>query len=376
MLTNFPRSDVREKFIGAVLVRLRLASLAVLALGPVVVVASFPLAASGDPLPGEYPVFGPAGADILLGNWGSVFDDPAVQAGPFQLILYGVPWLLDLSATGEWLLFYSLVTAILALLLGFSVAVTLTLRPGWSPLSVTVGAIAVGLFANFIPLAVFLGHPSQVVIPALWALAAVSARQNRFVLAAVVVGLSAGWEMWGVLGAPVIFLATSPRFAKAALAGVATLVAIYGPFLVFGNFAMFELGWPVRSATAIGLLFPELEVFPWWMRLLQALLALTAGVVVARLTRHSPSSVWLVLVAIIGVRLVGDPLVSGYYWIAAAITAVGLVAMSVHDKNWLTAGLGSGLCVLAWLQPPQPVLVTLAFVAVTVAIVLQLKKKP
>jgi hypothetical protein len=375
MRNLFPPAEVSRRFIGAVLVRLRLTGLAVLVVAPVVVLASYAFATSIDPLPVEYPIFGPAGADILRGNWGSVFDDPAVQAGPFQLIMYAIPWLAGTSSTGEWLLFYSVNTAALALVFGFSVSATLRLRPGYSALSVTVGAIVVGLFANFIPLAVFLGHPSQVVIPAMWALAALAARQNRFVLAAIVVALSAGWEMWGVLGAPVIFLAANPRLVKAAIAGVATLTVVYGPFLLAGDFAVFELAWPIRPATLIGLLFPGLEVFPWGLRVLQALLALSAGVAAALLTRRSPSSVWMVLIAIIGVRLLADPLVSGYYWIAAAIAALGLVAMCVYDKKWFTAAFGAGLCVISWIQPPQPVVVTLAYVALTVAVVLFDRRK-
>jgi hypothetical protein len=348
-----------------------LAALATLIVTPAIVISAYGFATSGDPLPGEYPIFGPAGAALLRGDWIHVFDSAAVQAGPFQLIVYGIPWLLGYDGVLHWVIFYSTVTVAVTVLFAFSVVATLKPRPGWSVLSVTVGAIALGCFGYFIPVAVFLGHPSQVVIPALWAIAAVSVRRNQYALAAVLVAVSAGWEMWGVLGAPIIFIVTHPRWGRAVVAGAVTLGIIYGPFLAFGNFSMFELIWPVRQQTVIALLFPGIESFPWGLRLVQAGLALAAGVGVARVSRNSHTRIWLTLVAIVGVRLLADPLVSGYYWIAAGVTALGLVAVCVQEKDWPVALLGAALAATAWVIPqPSAWATTVGVVLAATAVVL------
>ncbi len=351
-----------------------IAAIAVAALAPVIVMSAYSFATSGDPLPGEYPIFGPAGAAILTGNWAGVFDDAAVQAGPFQLVLYGVPWVLGTSGVAQWMAFYSLSIAMLTLVFAFCVVFVLRSGDTRLRLAVTVGALAAAIFGLFLPLAVFLGHPSQVVIPALWALAGVCARHNRFVAAAVLVAVSAGWESWGVLGASVIFLAAHPRFFAAAVAGLSTIIAIYGPFLALGNFRMLEYVWPVRDYTLVSLLFPEMDVFPWSLRVLQALFALAAGLVAARLTRHSRASPWIVAISIVGVRLLADPLTSGYYWTAAAIAALGLLAVCIHERKWLMTAISAFLVVTASVQPPQPLWATISCLALTVVVIVVFRR--
>ena len=55
------------------------------------------------------------------------------------------------------------------------------------------------------------GHAAEAAIPLFWVWGAVLARRDRTWAGAVVLGLSAGWEPWGVLGAPLLLLNRHPR---------------------------------------------------------------------------------------------------------------------------------------------------------------------
>src|SRR5207248_1255433 len=61
------------------------------------------------------------------------------------------------------------------------------------------GLAAVGVGLTHLALAD--GHPAEAVVPLLWVLAALWAREDRVVAAGTLIGVSAGLELWGALGA-------------------------------------------------------------------------------------------------------------------------------------------------------------------------------
>jgi hypothetical protein len=147
-------------------------------------------------------------------------------------------------------------------------------------------------------------------------------------------------------------LTLAPRLrdavAGAAIAATAALV-LFVPFVLGGHFAMPSLHWYVTDPSPVSMLVPEGTPFGWPLRLVQAAFALSAGVAIVRLLRHSPHVVWAAPLAIIVVRLLLDPLLFSYYLAAPkalVLVAVALVASRValsrrvHRPLW--AGPAAG----------------------------------
>src|SRR5207237_6993433 len=98
------------------------------------------------------------------------------------------------------------------------------------------------------------GHPADAVSPLIWVLAALEARRGRALRAGALIGLSAGLEVWGVLGAPVLLLAPRLREAvKGWAMEAAVVVALFAPFVLAGEFRMFDYEWRVADGTLLGL---------------------------------------------------------------------------------------------------------------------------
>src|SRR5438552_5181000 len=151
---------------------------------------------------GDLTYFVHRGEQLLSGGWADTFANPQLQSGPLQLVLFGA--VRDLGA--------------LALLIEVGVAALLLYVLGRLGLS-DRARLAVGLLAvasGLTHIAFVYGHPADAVIPLVWVLAGLWARQDRVFAAGAVVGLSAGLELWGVLGVAVLVLA--PRLTRA-LAG-------------------------------------------------------------------------------------------------------------------------------------------------------------
>jgi hypothetical protein len=309
--------------------------LASLLVTPVIAIASYSFGRLSYWEPNDYPLFGPVGASVLDGHWSRVFADSAVQSGPLELFPFGVAWRLGLTSALAWMIFYFAFVYLLTFFLVLTVYIAL--EPGSARERFYLGllAAAVGCATGVLPDAVFMGHPSEVVVPMCWIVAATLARDRQFVLCGLLIGLSAGWEAWGVLGAPVIFLAARPKLVRAAIAGLVTVAVIYGPFASTGTFAMFGFNWPVAAGTLPNLLLPGLTAFPWSLRLLQAIVALGAGAAAAMWLRGTGYGIWLVPLAILSARLLLDPELYHYYWFAPAVVVIGLGIALVQQRRWV-----------------------------------------
>jgi len=260
---------------------------------------------------GDLIYFVHKGEQLLSGRWADTFADPALQSGPLQLALAGV--FRNFTALA---FLIELAVACLLLFVLARLGVNDRIR-----LAVGLVAVAAGLtHGAFVD-----GHPAQAFVPLLWVLAGVWARENRAARAGALVGLSAGLELWGVLGAPVLLLV--PRFRRAIFAGLveaAVVAGLLAPFIVFGTFRMFEHEWHVSTGTLMSLFVEPGTGFGWPLRLLQSALALAAGVAIALVLRKSIHAVWLAPLVVVIVRLLLDPLSFGWYWLGAeALVLVG-----------------------------------------------------
>ena len=302
-----------------------------------VIVAMILIWTSGpSPQPVDIGWFGPGGTDLLTGRWGSIYGEPAVQAGPFELLPFGAAQLLGVSGTAAWTIVLTAFAAATAFLTAIVLRPTLSadlrssvLAAGGTLIVATAGPI----------MSWTLGHPSEALVPLVWAVAGRLALRDRPALAAALVAASSGFEVWGVLGAPVVLLAPHLRLLRPAIAGAVVLGALWAPFVVAGPFSMFAFSWPVVQRSLLHALQPETTTFPWTFRLAQAVLAVGAGSVVALLLRRRAAAwgPWAVIVAVVTARLILDPVLAGYYWDPALIAAVGALVLAAHRADLVAA---------------------------------------
>jgi hypothetical protein len=269
---------------------------------------------------GDAWLFVRAGKTMLSGDWSHTFATSEIQAGPLQLLLFG-------TVGRSPALLAALLAATAALLLTFAVR---SLGVERSPLLALAGALAV---ATGLTTHVFdAGHPADGLLPLLWIIAAADARRGKTWRAASIVGLSAGFETWGVLGVAVLAFAPSVRDALRAVpvaVGVAT--ALFLPFVVAGEFAMLSYHWLIMGRSLLGHIVEPGTSFGWPLRLAQGGLAVAAGAGVARVARRSPHALWLVPLVIVLVRIALDPMDSGYYFDGVQAAALaGLVVVAAR----------------------------------------------
>lgn len=284
--------------------------------------------------PTDLAYFVGAAGRLLSSGWADTFSEPGLQVGPLYLLAIGLAEQLAgaLGISTMTVLALALAigtTALLALVVGRVVDGSLRARPvqlGMVGLAALIG-LPYGAFVD--------GHPAQVVVPLLWVLAALEARRERAAVAGLVVGLSAGIELWGVLGIAVLLLASRRReVAVGLVAAVGVTLCLLGPFAIAGELRMFEYRWPVAAGTLPGLILGADAVFPWSLRLAQATLAVGLGGLAARSLRGSPHAVWAAPLGIALGRLVLDPVLNGWYLLAVETAAlVGLAAVLVDGRT-------------------------------------------
>jgi len=242
------------------------------------------------------------GEQLLSGGWANTFSNPELQSGPLQLVVFGA--VRNLTA--------------LAFVIELGVAALVLYVAGrigtGDRIRLVVGLLAVA--AGLTHIAFVDGHPAEAIVPLLWVLAGAWAREDKVLQAGALIGLSAGFELWGVLGLPVLLLAPRPRRALAGTAVLAAVVlGLLAPFAVAGSFRMFQHEWQVASGTLLSLVVEPGTHFGWPLRLAQSALALAAGTSVAFALRRSVHAIWLAPLGVALVRLLLDPLAFGWYWL-------------------------------------------------------------
>lgn len=268
--------------------------------------------------PGDLIYFVHKGQLLLSHGWADTFADSRLQSGPLQLLAFGAVHNL----------------AVLAFLIEIGVAALLLYVLGRLGAADRV-RLAIGLVAVLAGLthgAFVDGHPADAIGPLLWVLAGLWAREDRVVAAGALVGLSAGLELWGLLGAPVLLLA--PRLRRAIVAGLiegAVVVALFAPFALAGTFRMFQHEWPISTGTLVSLIADPGTHFGWPLRLLQASLALGAGAALAYALRRSLHAVWVVPLSVVLVRIALDPLSFGWYWLQAVAVVLTCAALVLTE---------------------------------------------
>ena len=283
--------------------------------------------------------FAQAGSIMLSSNWQHTYHDPWLQAGPFEMIVCLIGRTLGGSLRGE-AIALNMIGA--AALLGVA---TVVARGRWKSLAImTGGALGLGIVSDMWEW----GHPSELFIALAWLLAARAARRDQLLVAGLLVGLSAGFETWGLLGASVLFLL--PQLRRTIESGVVALfsaAAVYTPFALGGDFHMFDLHWAIVGGVP-GYVFGQGETFSWPMRLAEALIVVGFGAVLAWRLRRFGASTWVVPALTSICRLMLDPVRYGYYW------DTSLVLLLIGVAPLLASPRTPAWRVQAWLQKPRP----------------------
>jgi hypothetical protein len=276
----------------------------------------------------DAPTFLHASRTLLSGRWLHTFADPGLQAGPLQIAGIGAAGRLGSAFGLSPLRGVAVCQALVltALVLAGASAVTPPRRRPLVAGAIGLAAIAAGVIGG----ASFYGHPAEVAAPVLWVLAARAAYERRPGLAGALIGLSAGFETWGVLGVPVLLLEPRLRGTARGLGVAAAVVAVvYGPFVFFGSFAMNDYRWPVAQGTLPALVLGPGAHFGWWLRLVQAAVAVAGGVAAAVVLRRRAVAWWVVPLSILWARIALDPQRGAWYLLApetVALLAVGRLA--------------------------------------------------
>lgn len=270
--------------------------------------------------------FAAAGRLMLSSAWRHTYNDPWVQAGPFELLICVVGQAVGVTSRGV-----SIAMNIMGAAAFLAVAQHVLGRRWAALLFVGVGALGLGLITDLAEI----GHPSELFIALTWLLAARAARRDQMLLAGVLLGASAGFETWGLLGAPILFLII--RFRRTVIAGAVALAvaaSIYAPFALGGDFHMFQVHWDIAGGLAAQL-FGQGNQFTWPMRLAEAVLVVSFGSALAlALRRRTASGVWIVPAGTSICRIFLDPVRYGYYWdTSLVLILIGLAPVLVAPRD-------------------------------------------
>jgi hypothetical protein len=284
-------------------------------------VASIGQAVSGPG--GDAGVFAGAGNTLLSANWAHTFASPVLQSGPVFVLLEGIGLRLSSAVGLQYWFGGGLVTALVS-----AVLMVAACRAVFGVYKLSNRTTAAREFAMCMVFAVTGGlwvvamyaHPDDLLVTLLLLIAASHAAGGRHGRAGAIFGLAVGVKLWAVIAIAVLLVRASRRTAaRAGLTAMAAAALCYGPFVAAGRFEMFHGSWQIEHDAPLNLLFHEGSDFSWQLRLFQAALATSVGLLVLARTRGRNCAVWLVPAAAIAARLLVDPRNIPYYYVPVLV---------------------------------------------------------
>ena len=304
-----------------------------LLLGTLAVVNGVVASSTGLDFVSDQWVFEGPGRALISGDFDSVFSDAGTQTGPFSLLLSGVVTALS-DATGiEGIHLYGVVTYA-TIVVGVAVVVRLVHRRlGTTMPLLELGAGLLALIAGLPLTAYVAGHPAEALIPLVWVIAAIAFSRDRPIAAGAWIAVAAGLKPWGVLGIALALLGTKNKDRWLGLAvGLGGTLVLYLPLIAAGDFSFFSYEWAVSARSPMALVLGTGAEFPWWLRAVQAAVVVIAGGMIAARWRNRSYVYWVAPLVMVLVRLLFDPLLSGYYWLAAgALALIAVATIAIKD---------------------------------------------
>jgi hypothetical protein len=289
---------------------------------------------------GDLAFFVHSAERLFSGGWAQTYADPTLQIGPLQLVVLGaLDIVADLIGVSSTRLIGAVFGAVVVALFWLIARRLLGGRGGrWALTAAVLAPVALSYTFD----AYRDGHPAQALVPLLWVLAGFELRGGRAWLGGLLIGASAGFEVWGILGVAIVVLA--PRVwdaTRAFAAATLGLLALLVPFALAGDFGMFEYRWVVNGDTLLSLFVEPGTAFTWPLRLLQGATAVLAGATVAWSLRRSTAALWAGPLALVAVRLALDPVRYPWYWLGLEMLVLvgavhllsGLERVSVPEQR-------------------------------------------
>jgi hypothetical protein len=274
--------------------------------------------------------FAQAGATILSGDWAHAYADAWVQAAPLQLLTAMLFARIGWNAPS-----LALITMLTTLTVVVAATRVLVGKKTIAVLLVGGGALALGPLVDVYKN----GHFAEPLCAVLWVIAAREARAGRVYRAGALIGVSAGFELWGVLGLGVLALAPDNRRAiPASAVAIAIPAILLAPFMLAGDFHMFDYHWRVTGG-ALYLVLGTGHPFGWALRLFQGAVTCAVAAGLARVVRRSPAAIYVVPAAASACRLALDPMGLYYYWDTLIVIALLALAGTISERAALRAWL-------------------------------------
>jgi hypothetical protein len=322
-----------------------------------------------------------AGKKLFTGDALDVFADKTVQEGPLALLIWGaIGRLSDVLNIG------ARAIASVVLQVGFTGAVVWLVRSSFSErdrpsadLELFAGLLVVLGGLSWTVLST--GHLAEGFIPLLWFQAARDARRGRVERAGLLIALSGGLKLWGVLGVPLLLLSPAVDWLKlmrglAICAGV--VVLLYAPFALLGEFNTLDYRWEIAHSSLVHRLFRDSATFSWAMRAAQSAVVVTVGAALALVIRGRQRADWTVPIGIVALKLLLDPIVFSYYSLTLAVLALFGAALIVRKwPPWVRLLGAAGLYLLlypSWLFEGN--LVGVVALVATVAVAVSAARSP
>jgi hypothetical protein len=267
---------------------------------------------------GDAFIFAGAGRTLVSSHWADTFTGSTLQSGPIFVLLEGIGYRLGSALGLPYWTGGGLVTALacaLLMVVACRAVFAVYLLDGRTTAAREFGASIVFALTGGLWVVAMYAHPDDLLVTLLLLIAAARAATGRHGQAGVIFGLAVGVKLWALVAVAVLLVRASRRAsAHAGLMAAATVAVCYGPFIVLGRFEMFHGSWQIEHDAPLNLLFRDGTGFTWQLRLLQAALATTVGLVVLFRTRGRDCAVWLVPAAAIAARLLVDPRNIAYYY--------------------------------------------------------------
>ena len=246
---------------------------------------------------------------------------PDVQVGPTALALVrAAHWLVGSygAAIGA-----TVVAALLPLVLGIVDRLS-----QWRPdvpaelLSLTLVAVGWAFLASR-------GHVDDAIVIAAALSALWAARTQQPLVCGVLLGVATSAKPWGLIFLPTVLLLRDRRI-RAAVCAVMVTAAAWLPFVIAapGTLDAIRPALPLHPASLLGFLF-GLHA-PLWVRPVQFLAAVAAGIVAVR--RGAWAALPLVVMAI---RILTDPFIWGYYAGGLIVAALPVERTRHYRYPWL-----------------------------------------
>jgi hypothetical protein len=278
----------------------------------------------------DAPLFYFYGEQLLSGRFFHAYSNALTQVGPLQLAGFGLISKLATLIGKDPFPTQAMILQPLAAL-AFTAAAGYVVRGYRTANALTAGAGVLAILTGLTFAASTRGHPAEPLVPAAWVVGGIAARKGKPWIGGLLIGIGAGFELWALLGLPLLLLTPDRRSAlRPALFAIGFPALLLLPFAVGGDFHMLDLKWYVQADSPITLFVKVDSAFTWPWRLLQGAVALAAGVAVTRATRLGRYLPWFVAATVFSVRLLLDPYHHQYYFSGFLSLAIlgGLFALT------------------------------------------------